>query len=64
MYEIVFDENVLAEWRGLDRSIRLQFQKGLTKMVDEPHWPANKLRGMPNCYKIKLRRWDFDWCIK
>ncbi|MBS0984564.1 type II toxin-antitoxin system RelE/ParE family toxin [Gluconobacter cerinus] len=32
-----------------------QFSKKLTKILENPHIRANKLRGMPNCYKIKLR---------
>jgi mRNA interferase RelE/StbE len=55
MYSIEFEDAALEEWRGLDKAIREQFRKKLNKLVQEPHRPANKLRGLDGCYKIKLR---------
>jgi len=54
-YEIEFYEDALEEWHRLDTSIRNQFKKKLAKLVEGPHRPANRLRGLDSCYKIKLR---------
>lgn len=54
-YEIDFYEEALDEWNRLDTSIRGQLKKKLVKMVEDPHRPANRLRGLEGCYKIKLR---------
>ena len=54
-YEIEFYEAALNEWNRLDASIREQLKKKLAKLVAEPHRPANRLRGLDGCYKIKLR---------
>ena len=54
-YEIEFYEDAFEEWHRLDTSVRNQFKKKLAKLVDDPHRPANRLRGLEGCYKIKLR---------
>lgn len=54
-YEIEFYEQAFKEWQRLDSSVRDQFKKKLVKLVDDPHRPANRLRGLDGCYKIKLR---------
>lgn len=54
-YEIEFYEDAFEEWRRLDACIRDQFKKKLAKLVEDPHRPANRLRGLEGCYKIKLR---------
>ncbi len=54
-YEIEFYEEAFDEWRRLDSSIRGQFKKKLAKLVEDPHRPASRLRGLEGCYKIKLR---------
>lgn len=54
-YEIEFYEAALNEWNRLDSGIREQLKKKLAKLVTEPHRPANRLRGLDGCYKIKLR---------
>ncbi|RJT44315.1 type II toxin-antitoxin system RelE/ParE family toxin [Rahnella woolbedingensis] len=35
--------------------VKLQFKKKLAEVLEQPHIPANRLRGLPDCYKIKLR---------
>lgn len=55
IYEIEFYEEALNEWKRLDATIREQLKKKLSKLVKEPHRPANRLRGLNGCYKIKLR---------
>lgn len=54
-YEIEFYEDAFDEWHRLDASVRDQFKKKLAKLVEDPHRPANRLRGLEGCYKIKLR---------
>lgn len=54
-YELAFDRRALREWRKLDPDIREQLKRKLAHILDEPHTPANRLRELPGCYKIKLR---------
>lgn len=54
-YKLVFETQALKEWKKLDHSIREQFKKKLAKVLENPKIPANKLREIPNGYKIKLR---------
>ncbi|EYU14398.1 type II toxin-antitoxin system RelE family toxin [Photorhabdus aegyptia] len=58
-YSVKFREDAFKEWKKLDKSIQQQFAKKLKKCCVEPHIPSAKLRGMPNCYKIKLRASGF-----
>lgn len=37
------------------KTIQLQFAKKIKERLDNPRIEADKLRDMPNCYKIKLR---------
>lgn len=53
--KVKFREDALKEWHKLDKSIQQQFAKKLKKCCEEPHIPSTKLRGMKDCYKIKLR---------
>lgn len=55
IYELEFTVEADKEWKKLDSSIKTQFKKKLIKIIENPHIPNNKLSGMPNCYKIKLR---------
>ncbi|CNF46523.1 type II toxin-antitoxin system RelE family toxin [Yersinia mollaretii] len=54
-YKLEFEENALKEFKKLGATLREQFKKKLGTVLENPHIPANKLRGMPDCYKIKLR---------
>jgi mRNA interferase RelE/StbE len=58
-YTIKIREEALKEWNGLDSIIREQFKKKLKKRPENPHIPAARLSGMPDCYKIKLRASGF-----
>lgn len=58
-YTIKIREEALKEWNGLDSIIREQFKKKLKKRPENPHIPAARLAGMPDCYKIKLRASGF-----
>ncbi|EMY3602698.1 type II toxin-antitoxin system RelE/ParE family toxin [Klebsiella aerogenes] len=54
-YTVKFREDALKEWHKLDKTIQLQFAKKLKKCCENPHIPSAKLRGIKDCYKIKLR---------
>lgn len=54
-YQLEFDERALREWRKLGATIREQLKKKLAEVLQSPRIEANRLHGMPDCYKIKLR---------
>lgn len=54
-YALEFNAQALKEWSKLGSTIQLQFAKKLKERLDNPRVEADKLRDMPNCYKIKLR---------
>ncbi|EHK0945562.1 type II toxin-antitoxin system RelE family toxin [Citrobacter farmeri] len=58
-YTVKFREDALKEWQKLDKTIQQQFAKKLKKCCDNPHIPSAKLRGIKDCYKIKLRTSGF-----
>jgi mRNA interferase RelE/StbE len=53
-YKLRFHELAWREWQQLDANIREPLKKKLQERLEHPHVPAAALRGMPNCYKIKL----------
>ena len=58
-YTVKFREDALKEWQKLDKAIQQQFAKKLKKCCENPHIPSAKLRGIKDCYKIKLRTSGF-----
>lgn len=50
-YELRFKEEALEKWCKLDGSIRDM----LKERLEQPKLESAKLRGMSDCYKIKLR---------
>lgn len=54
-YELVFKDEALKEWKKLDSHLREVFKNKLAERLKEPHIPSSLLRGMSDCYKIKLR---------
>lgn len=54
-YELAFDRRALKDWHKLDEAVRQQFKRKLSKVLENPHVPASRLHGLPDCYKIKLR---------
>ena len=56
LYKLRFHELALKEWQRLDASLREQFKKKLVERLANPRIPSAALSGMPNCYKIKLRK--------
>lgn len=58
-YMVKFREDALREWLKLEKAIQQQFAKKLKKCIENPHIPSAKLRGIKDCYKIKLRASGF-----
>ena len=54
-FKLRFHEDALSEWQRLDGSVREHFKKKLAERLETPRVPAAALRGMADCYKIKLR---------
>jgi mRNA interferase RelE/StbE len=54
-YELRFKTSALKEWRKLGATIRTAFKNKLAERLENPHVRKDKLRGLPRCYKIKLR---------
>jgi mRNA interferase RelE/StbE len=55
LYSLKFTKLSYKEWSRLDSTIKVQFQKKLKKILQNPRIDANKLSGYENIYKIKLR---------
>lgn len=54
-FSLEFNVKALKEWNKLDATIRLQFAKKLKERLELPRVEADRLKGMSDCYKIKLR---------
>lgn len=54
-YELEFSEKAWKEWGKLAVGLREQFKKKLGERLLNPHVPADRLKGLSNAYKIKLR---------
>lgn len=54
-YSLEFNAKALKEWNKLDPALRLQFAKKLKERLQLPRVEADGLRGLPDCYKIKLK---------
>jgi mRNA interferase RelE/StbE len=54
-YDLAFDPRALKEWHKLGDTVRQQFKKKLAEVLQNPRVEANRLRQLPDCYKIKLR---------
>ena len=54
-FSLEFDQRALKEWRKLGDTVRQQFKKKLAEILVNPRVEANRLRDLPDCYKIKLR---------
>ncbi|MFQ6595264.1 type II toxin-antitoxin system RelE family toxin [Pseudomonas palleroniana] len=55
IYSLDFDARALKEWQKLGNTIRQQLKKKLMEILNDPRIEANRLHGLPDCYKIKLR---------
>jgi mRNA interferase RelE/StbE len=54
-YELEFSEKAWKEWKKLDANLKEQLKKKLQERLENPHVPADRLRGLGGAYKIKLR---------
>ena len=54
-YELEFTEKAWKEWKKLGANLREQFKKKLHERLVNPHVSADRLSGLGNAYKIKLR---------
>ncbi|MGY3259356.1 type II toxin-antitoxin system RelE family toxin [Pseudomonas chlororaphis] len=54
-YELEFSEKAWKEWQKLGPTLKEQFKKKLQERLVNPHVPADRLSGLDNAYKIKLR---------
>lgn len=54
-YELEFSEKAWKEWKKLGATVRDQFKKKLQERLVNPHVPGDRLNGLGNAYKIKLR---------
>lgn len=54
-YELEFHPLALKEWKNLSEMIREQFKKKLRQRLENPKVPKDKLSGLDNVYKIKLK---------
>jgi len=58
-YRLTFKEDALKEWHKLDKTIQNQFKKKLAERLENPIIESLRLRGLEDCYKIKLRSAGF-----
>lgn len=54
-YKLKFLPTALKEWNKLGSTVKDQFKKKLKARLENPIVFSDKLRGVENCYKIKLR---------
>jgi mRNA interferase RelE/StbE len=54
-YELTFLESAKKEWAKLNPDIQKQFKTKLIQRLITPKIQKDKLSGMPDCYKIKLK---------
>ena len=54
-YKLAFLPSALKEFKQLVNSVREQFKKKLSELLDNPNIPANRLSGFQNHYKVKLK---------
>lgn len=54
-YRLEFDKAAIRAWKKLDQETRRQFARKLKERLVNPHVRGDKLSGLKDCYKIKLR---------
>nr|WP_174292472.1 type II toxin-antitoxin system RelE/ParE family toxin [Sphingomonas bacterium] len=54
-YSLAFLPSARKEWDGLGATVREQFKKKLAERLHTPRVDGDRLAGLPDCYKIKLR---------
>jgi mRNA interferase RelE/StbE len=54
VFELKFELEALSEWKKLDKSVREPLKKKLSKRLENPHVPKDRLfANLAGCYKIK-----------
>lgn len=59
IYKLKFTPISNKEWKDIDNSIKIEFQKKLRERIKNPRVLKDKLSGYDNIYKIKLRSSGF-----
>ncbi|MFK0095251.1 type II toxin-antitoxin system RelE/ParE family toxin [Pseudomonas sp. NPDC090592] len=54
-YDLEFDVRARKEFKKLDGELQIQFARKLKDRLAQPRVEKDKLSGMADCYKIKLR---------
>lgn len=54
-YKLSFLSSAKKEWEKLAPPIQRQFKTKISQRLENPCVPKDKLAGMSDCYKIKLR---------
>jgi len=54
-YRLTFLRDAQKEWNKLGANIQEQLKAKIRERLANPRVPSSALRGMPDCYKIKLR---------
>lgn len=55
-YGLEFIAKSFKEWNKLGSTIKKQFKKKLVERLELPRVESDRLSGMTDCYKIKLRQ--------
>lgn len=58
-YRLTFLRDAEKGWKKLDKTVQTQFAKKLRKRLGNPRVPSARLHDMPDCYKIKLRKFGY-----
>lgn len=58
-YKLKFTPVSWKEWQKLDKTVQSQLKKKLKERLQNPHVPADKLRGFTAVYKIKQRAFGY-----
>ncbi|MFK0311374.1 type II toxin-antitoxin system RelE/ParE family toxin [Pseudomonas sp. NPDC090233] len=54
-HSLEFNIRAQKEYRKLDSQLQIQFARKLKERLAQPRVEKDKLSGMPDCYKIKLK---------
>ncbi|MCK7458026.1 type II toxin-antitoxin system RelE family toxin [Idiomarina aminovorans] len=55
-YKLTFKRSAHKEWKKLNKDVQAQFKARLKQSIELPHVLSSRLKGMDNCYKVKLRK--------
>ena len=55
-YRLTLLRDAEKEWKKLDKTVQTQFAKKLRERLGNPRLPSARLKDMPDCYKIMLRK--------